>query len=92
MFSIFDFELQLKIAIKALELKCNLSNEPIVSEYLDKYKSVLQNIHSGCPDEDIKKNAKKLLNCTRGYLETSGNYQQDFLNEMAKTEKQIKRF
>ena len=90
MSSTSDLKNQLEVTIKALELKCQLSTESAAVEYLSMYKDVLKAIDAGSPDGTIKGLANNLLNCARGYMETSSNYQQDFLNEMGKTEKIIK--
>ncbi len=90
MSTIIDLKGQLEKTIQALELKCQSSREPEVDTYLEKYKDVLKIIESGGSKEDVTKRAKTLLNCARGYMETSSDYQQDFLNEMGKAEKIVK--
>lgn len=90
MVDIIDLKGQLEKTIKALELKCQSSSEPVVDSYLDKYKDVLKTIEFGASKEDVRKRAKKLLNCARGYMETSTDYQQDFLNAMGRAEKIVK--
>ena len=87
MSDIIDLKGQLEKTIKVLESKCQSSSESVVDGYLDKYKDVLKVIESGASKEDVRKRAKKLLHCARGYMETSSDYQQDFLDEMGKTEK-----
>ncbi|WP_434002678.1 hypothetical protein [Endozoicomonas sp.] len=81
---------QLETTIKALELKLQRSNEPTLKQYLERYKNTLKAIESGSSEVEINKHARKLLNCARGYMETSTNYQQNFLTEMGKTEKVVK--
>ncbi len=90
MSDIFDLKSQLEITIKALESKIQTSSEPIINRYLDKYQQVLKIIESGASNESVRKLAMKLLNCARGYMETSSDYQQNFLIEMSKTEKLVK--
>ncbi|MEF3074483.1 hypothetical protein V2P20_05550 [Methylobacter sp. Wu1] len=90
MSNIANLKGQVEVTIKALELKRQSSSEPVIDEYLKKYKDVLKAIENGSSESDVHKLANKLLNCARGYMETSSNYQQDFLNEMGKTEKIVK--
>lgn len=74
---------QLKVTIKAIEQKLAVSPEKIVEVYLVKYKNAMD-------DPENSKSLDKLLNCYRGYLETSSCWDQDFLNEMGKSEELIK--
>ncbi|KZM40410.1 hypothetical protein OA92_07215 [Marinomonas sp. SBI22] len=74
---------QLKVTIEAIEEKLAESPEKVVSEYLVKYESALH-------EPDNQKLLNKLLNCVRGYMETSSCYDQNFLNEMGKSEQLIR--
>lgn len=77
---------QLKKTIRLLEEKQAASNEAVISEFIEKYKVAISHINSS---EDTKP-LRKLLNCARGYLETSSDYEQDFLYAMGETEQLIK--
>lgn len=79
---------QLKKTIRLLEEKqtATASNEAVISEYIEKYKVAISHINSS---EDTK-SLRKLLKCARGYLETSSDYEQDFLYAMGETEQLIK--
>ncbi len=74
---------QLKITIEAIEQKLVESPEKVVSEYLVKYENALH-------EPNNPQLLNKLLNCVRGYMETSSCYDQNFLNEMGKTEQLIR--
>ncbi|KEQ16472.1 hypothetical protein [Endozoicomonas numazuensis] len=88
--NITDLRVQLEKTIKALESKQKASGERIFGQYLESYRDTLLAIDSGAPQSEVNRLANKLLNCARGYMETSSNYQQGFLNEMGKTEKIVK--
>jgi len=64
-------------------------NDPDLNEYLKKYERALSALDSSSYDEKIN-SLKKLLNCARGYMEKSSNYDQEFLHEMGRTEKLVK--
>lgn len=81
---------QIYITIKALKLKKETSNESILDGYIDKYLNVLKVVDSGGTALEVYQEAKYLLNCARGYMEISSDYQQDFLIEMGKTEQIVK--
>jgi len=88
-----EFELlkkQIKKTLLALETKYQESHESIIREYIDKYSSVLSNLERDQSASNVLFVSKSLLNCTRGYMEVSSNYQQTFLIEMSKIEKMIK--
>lgn len=90
MVEISDLENQIESTLDTLELKQKTAQEEIVNSFIDKYKNVQAIIQAGNSKDEIVKKAKALLGAARGYLETSSDYQQDFLNEMSKTEKLIK--
>jgi hypothetical protein len=83
---------QLEITIKALKDKRELAPEPIVLEYIKKYENAFNCIKRATEYTEAERHKLigKLLNCARGYMETSSNYNQAFLNEMGKTENLIK--
>jgi hypothetical protein len=90
MSNIHDLENQLIVTIKLLESEYQSSNDTVIFSYIEKYKDVLSSIQSGLKKDDVKTKSRIILNCARGYMEVSSNYQQGFLNEMGKTEKIIK--
>ncbi|MGF1727685.1 hypothetical protein [Photobacterium nomapromontoriensis] len=90
MSNVNELKSQLVVTIDALELKFNSTSEPVILDYLKRYKDVLNSIILGASNCEIYKSSKKLLNCSRGYLETATDYNQDFLYKMAKTEQIIK--
>lgn len=90
MIEIGDLKKQIESTIKALELKKRSSGEPVIDDYIHKYQSVLSFIQSGEPRDVVIKKSQSILNCVRGYMETSSDYQQEFLKEMGNTEKIIK--
>jgi DNA repair ATPase RecN len=79
---------QLERSIEEIDKKYQVSGEDVLSDYLKKYKAALDALRSG--SSDANKRLKKLKNCARGYLETSSNYDQEFLREMGETEKMVK--
>lgn len=89
--TISDLSSQINQTIDSLEKKSQASSEDYIILILKKYKLVKTEL-------DLKKDKidlgvlKKLLNGARGYMETSSDYNQDFLNEMGRTEKLIKSF
>ncbi len=88
-----NIQRQVESTIKLLKAKNKSSNEEIVAEYIEFYEGALNSINRRIPgsdDEDLKRALFKLLNCARGYMETSSDYSQSFLEEMNKTEKLIK--
>jgi hypothetical protein len=81
---------QIEKTIQALEAKQDSSAEPIIDQYIERYRDARQLIDSTSA-ESITINAfRKLRNCARGYLETSSVWNQDFLREMSSTEKLLK--
>lgn len=79
---------RLEGSIEAIDKKYQVSGEDILNDYLKKYQAALDALRSG--SSDAGKRLKKLKNCARGYLETSSDYDQEFLREMGETEKIIK--
>lgn len=77
---------QLSQTIQLLEEKQAASNEAIISDYIRIYKQAISQVNSA----DNSKALRKLLNCARGYLETSSDYDQKFLHAMGETEQLIK--
>ncbi|SHO58963.1 hypothetical protein [Vibrio quintilis] len=90
MIGINDLKNRIESTLNALEQKQRSSQEAIVDNFIVKYMVVQSAIQSGKPKEEILKEARILLGSARGYLETSSNYEQEFLKEMSKTEKLIK--
>jgi len=83
---------QIKYTIKLLDDKYKRSGEVIILEYTNMYKEVLTSIENDDSNDSVKMKALRLLNLTRGYMESSSDYQQKFLDEMYKTEKLIRSF
>jgi len=82
--------IQFEITIKSIESKLIESPEPIVFKYLDNYKKSLDALKKLDNISDCQSSLDKLLNCVRGYMETSSVYSQDFLEEMGRSERLIK--
>lgn len=80
---------QIEKTIAALRDKCIASDEIVVADYLKRYEASLALISTGSTQK-LEVSLKGLLNCTRGYLETSSLHDQEFLAEMCKTERLIK--
>lgn len=80
---------QIEKTIAALRDKCIASDEVVVADYLKRYKASLALIGTGSK-QSLEASLKGLLNCTRGYLETTSHYDQAFLAEMHETERLIK--
>jgi hypothetical protein len=85
-----ELKAQIEITIQSLKLKEQSSNEDIIQTYIEKYESVLALIEAEASTELVIKKSNTLLNCARAYMETSNSYNQDFLQEMGKTEKIVK--
>ncbi|HBY88151.1 MAG TPA: hypothetical protein DEO86_20035 [Colwellia sp.] len=83
--------IQLEVTINSLEQKIADSPEPIIFKYLEKYRAAISSLKNVDDKSSPKIYLNKLLSCYRGYLETSSNYKQDFLDEMGKSEELIKR-
>ena len=85
-----ELEKQLKVTIEKLEVKEKSSGEKVVSEYIKKYKGALSLLKADTV-KPLGKNSLKylnpLLNNARGYMETSSDYTQSFLEDMNKTDK-----
>ncbi len=77
---------QIKITISSLRDRYDLTGDENINVILEKYLAVLSQLDSN--DGDVK--SRRLLNLARGYLELSSDYNQEFLKDMAKTEKIIK--
>jgi len=80
---------QIEKTIAALRDKCSASDEVVVADYLKRYEASLALVGTGSKQE-LALSLKGLLNCTRGYLETSSRHDQVFLAEMYETERLIK--
>ncbi|WP_076411196.1 hypothetical protein [Shewanella sp. UCD-KL12] len=80
---------QLELTVSCLERKIAESPEPIVIEYLKKYRAAIASLKRLGSNSSSKTHLNALLNSARGYMETSSNYRQEFLNEMGKSEKLI---
>lgn len=80
---------QIEKTIAALRDKCIASDEVVVADYLKRYEASLALIGSGSK-QNLEASLMGLLNCTRGYLETTSHYDQAFLAEMYETERLIK--
>lgn len=85
-----DIKRQLQITIKSLREKYSVDKEGTVIDYIKRYSDCLANFDAILSIDDLKQYLKPLLNCARGYMETSSQYGQSFLYEMGKTEKLIK--
>ncbi|QQZ43559.1 hypothetical protein IF690_08460 [Pseudomonas sp. SK3(2021)] len=84
-----DLKIQIEIALVAIQAQLKSSGEVVIAEYLKKYQDALVLLESGSQDEVVKK-LRAILGCSRGYMESSSNYDQDFLQEMWRTEVLIK--
>jgi hypothetical protein len=82
--------IQFEITIKSLEMKLVESPEPVVFKYLDNYKVALDTLKKSDSISGNHRQLDKLLDCARGYMETSSVYSQDFLEQMGKSERLIK--
>ncbi|WJV21529.1 MULTISPECIES: hypothetical protein [Pseudomonas] len=94
MFSMFneradDLKIQIEVALAAIQAQLKSSGEVVVAEYLKRYQDALVSLESGSQDEMVKR-LRAILGCSRCYMESSSNYDQDFLQEMWKTEVIIK--
>lgn len=85
----FLIKAQLIVTIEKLESKQKISPELIVDNYMRKYKSALGLVVSNAPDSEVMHSLKTLKGEARGYVETSSDYMQEFLEEMGRTEKLI---
>ncbi|QVW21238.1 hypothetical protein KJF94_15055 [Pseudomonas hormoni] len=80
---------QIEKTIAAIRDKCIASDEVVVADYLKRYEASLALIGTGSKQK-LEVSLRGLLNCTRGYLETTSHYDQEFLGEMCETERLIK--
>lgn len=76
---------QLEKTLSSIESYQAVSPEPILVEYIGKYKRAIADLKN-----DEGASIRYLLNCARGYLETSSRWDLPFLEEMGKTESLIK--
>jgi len=60
-----------------------------VAEYLARYQAALNAVDSGSSVE-ISRCLGALKGCSRGYMESSSNYEQAFLGEMWRTEEMLR--
>lgn len=90
--AMFQLELmnQLERTIQSLKEKTIDPPEPMVCEYLDHYRAAFTILNRSTDFSLIHPYLCQLLNGARGYMETSSDYQQRFLQDMAETEKLIR--
>ncbi|KTB79736.1 hypothetical protein [Pseudomonas syringae] len=81
-----NLRFQLEKTLAAMTVHLNASEEVILAEYLKKYQDALLSFELNSQEEKSKK-LKAILGCARGYMEYSSNYEQQFLQEMWKTER-----
>lgn len=79
---------QIEKATAAMRDKLVASDEVVVADFMRRYELTLVLFGAGS-EQKLKASLKGLLNCTRGYLETSSHYDQEFLGEMCTTERLI---
>lgn len=72
---------QIVKTLNLLKVK-STDNEKIINKYIVKYETAYNTME--------KEDLRALLTLSRGYLETSSNWNQPFLQEMSNTEKLIK--
>ncbi|MCD5970141.1 hypothetical protein [Pseudomonas quasicaspiana] len=87
--SLLSVNQQIEKTLAALRDKCSSSDEAVVADYLKRYEASLALVGTGSKQE-LALSLKGLLNCTRGYLETTSHHDQEFLAEMYETERLIK--
>mgnify|MGYP003528188387 CR=1 FL=1 len=87
--SLRDVNQQIEKTIAAIRDKCIASDEVVVADYLKRYEASLA-LFGTASVQKLEVSLKGLLNCTRGYLETTSHYDQEFLCEMCETERLIK--
>jgi len=85
-----ELELQIAQTIRALEHKQSQNSESAVANILVKYRKAQVEMEGADGVQANKDALGALLNCARGYLETSSNWEQEFLHQMGRTEKLIK--
>lgn len=79
---------QIETAATAMREKLLVSDEVVVANFMRRYQLTLALFGTGS-EQQLEASLKGLLNCTRGYLETSSHYDQKFLDEMCATERLI---
>jgi len=79
---------QIEKATAAMRDKLVASDEVVVADFMRRYELTLALFGAGS-EQKLEASLKGLLNCTRGYLETSSHYDQEFLGEMCATERLI---
>jgi hypothetical protein len=84
-----ELEFQLEITLKALSKQYASNPENILKSYINKYERALNHVRCTTMEDIDTSHLKRLLSLARGYMETSSNYSQSFLNEMGKSEKLI---
>jgi hypothetical protein len=84
-----ELELQLEITLKSLSEQYASNPENVLKSYINKYDRVLNLVRCTTMADIDNSHLTRLLSLARGYMETSSNYSQPFLNEMGKSEKLI---
>ncbi|MBC3951764.1 hypothetical protein [Pseudomonas folii] len=87
--SLRNVKQQIEKTIAIIRDKCLVSDEVAVADYLKRYEASLALIDTDSKQKLVV-SLKGLLNCTRGYLETTSHHDQQFLAEMYETEQLIK--
>lgn len=87
----YELKRQIKKVIPLLEEQYYKLHEPEVSNYLSRYKQVLDVLNKKRNEDITSKDIIKLLGCARSYMEVTSYYNQLFLNEMGKAEQIIKK-
>lgn len=85
---LLDLNQQIEKATAAMQDKLVASDEVVVADFMRRYELTLALFGTGS-EQKLEASLKGLLNCTRGYLETSSHYDQKFLDEMCATERLI---
>jgi hypothetical protein len=88
---IFELQSFIKKALVLIEKKQLKSNESIIANFTNEYKRVL-NVISREGETVSKKEFNKMKSFTRMYMETSSDYNQEFLHYMGKFESMIKKY
>jgi len=81
---------QIAKTLDAILQKYASEPEKVLVSYISRYERALEIIQGTTREITDVKVVKPLLNLARGYMETSSNYSQPFLEEMGKTESLIK--
>mgnify|MGYP000553580604 CR=1 FL=1 len=82
--------IQLVLTLEKIKNKNSTSSEKEITFYIRKYESAIELVDSNIGKVQIIASLESLLGYARGYLETSSDYTQVFLEEMSKTEKLIR--